>query len=173
MLMHESNRTTNKIFPIFPRKYFCAKLDTTMNRLAQLMFGAIMIACFTGCAICCGPYLDHYPTFGGKVQRTDPTWGRVGSIYSDPYTAGTGPMADSNLTPFVRQPPKREKIEIEEKPKDIELPAEELNNGFQPGRQRQPQPDESLPAPKKDESTTQNRPANNRSGWRSGGGAVR
>ena len=50
----------------------------------------------TGCAICCGPYDYHYPTFGGSVQRADPTWGRVGSIYSDPGPFG-GPAADSNV----------------------------------------------------------------------------
>jgi hypothetical protein len=144
-----------------------------MNRVTQLILGAIAIASFSGCAICCGPYLDQYPTFGGKVQRTDPVWGRVGSIYSDPYTAGTGPLADSNLTTYERQAPKREKIDIQMKPKDVDLPAEDLNNGFQPNQQRQPQPEESLPAPKKDGSTTQHRLQNDRNGWRNGSGAFR
>ncbi len=142
-----------------------------MNRLAQLILGATLLASFTGCAICCGPYLDHYPTFGGKVQRTDPAWGRVGSIYSDPYTAGTGPLADSNLKTYERQPPKRDKIDAEKKPKDVDLPSEDLNNGFQPNIQRRP--DETLPAPKKDDSTTLNRTQNDRNGWRNGNGAIR
>jgi hypothetical protein len=38
--------------------------------------------------MCCGPDLFTYPTFGGRVQRTDWEYGRVGSIYSDP-TSGS------------------------------------------------------------------------------------
>lgn len=47
--------------------------------------------------MCCGPYDYDYPTYGGKYQRTDPAYGRVGSPFSDPATAGYGPSADSNL----------------------------------------------------------------------------
>lgn len=49
--------------------------------------------------MCCGPYDYHYPTFGGKRQRANPEWGRVGSVFSDPYFA-SGPSADSNLDPI-------------------------------------------------------------------------
>ena len=63
--------------------------------------GALALFC-SGCAMCCGPYDDHYPTYGGIVQRSNPVWGRVGSIYSDPGPFG-GPLADSNLTPHDGQ----------------------------------------------------------------------
>lgn len=50
-----------------------------------------------GCSMCCGPYDFHYPSMGGVVERSDPEYGRVGSILSDPWNAGAGPSADSNL----------------------------------------------------------------------------
>lgn len=61
------------------------------------LFGTTTIF-FAGCAICCGPFDYHYPTFGGSVQRSDPVNGRIGSIYSDPGPFG-GPSADYNLKP--------------------------------------------------------------------------
>ena len=65
--------------------------------IAAFASGSVALAGFAGCSMCCGPYDYHYPTFGGRVQRADPEYGRVGSIFSDPYTAGTGLDADSNL----------------------------------------------------------------------------
>ena len=66
---------------------------------------AITAVFFSGCAMCCGPYDYHYPTFGGIVQRADPVWGRVGSPYSDPGQFG-GPSADYNLAPQEYNPTK-------------------------------------------------------------------
>ncbi len=53
----------------------------------------------SGCSMCCGPFDYDYPTFGGKHQRTDRSYGRVGSALSDPSRTLFGPSADSNLTP--------------------------------------------------------------------------
>ncbi len=64
----------------------------------------------TGCAMCCGPYDYHYPNYGGSVQRSDPVWGRVGSIYSDPGPFG-GPAADYNLKPHDANQPSRDTID--------------------------------------------------------------
>ena len=50
-----------------------------------------------GCSMCCGPYDYDYPTVGGKHQRVNPSYGRVGSIFSDPNAEAFGPGADSNL----------------------------------------------------------------------------
>ena len=49
--------------------------------------------------MCCGPYDNDYPTFGGKNQRVDRAYGRVGSIFSDPTARQFGESADSNLVP--------------------------------------------------------------------------
>ena len=48
--------------------------------------------------MCCGPHDFDYVTFGGKHQRSNPSWGRVGSVFSDPGSFPPGPTADSNLT---------------------------------------------------------------------------
>ena len=58
----------------------------------------------SGCSMCCGPYDYHYPVFGGKLQRANPEYGRVGSVFSDPYVA-LGPSADSNLDPIPYEEP--------------------------------------------------------------------
>jgi len=54
---------------------------------------------FIGCSMCCGPYDFDYPTYGGIHHRSNPTFGRVGSPFSDPNTVVGGPSADSNLKP--------------------------------------------------------------------------
>jgi hypothetical protein len=56
-----------------------------------------------GCSTCCTPYDYDYPHFGGKYTRADASYGRVGSIFSDPNASATGPSADSNLTPMTEQ----------------------------------------------------------------------
>jgi hypothetical protein len=38
-----------------------------------------------GCAMCCSPDLESYPTIGGRVERSDPVLGRAGSNLSDPW----------------------------------------------------------------------------------------
>ena len=49
--------------------------------------------------MCCGPYDFDYPTYGGLHHRSNPSFGRLGSPFSDPNFAGGGPSADSNLKP--------------------------------------------------------------------------
>jgi hypothetical protein len=68
-----------------------------------LLVAAPVLLTSLGCAMCCGPYDYHYPTFGGRIQRADPVYGRVGSIFSDPNMAGAGPLADSNLEAVMPQ----------------------------------------------------------------------
>lgn len=87
---------------------------------------------FGGCSSCCGPYDYHYPAFPGIVQRSDPVYGRVGSIFSDPYKAGTGPSADSNLKPFVRKPD-QQLDDLEDIPEAV--PDSELEKQSEPPRE--------------------------------------
>lgn len=49
--------------------------------------------------MCCGPYDFDYPTYGGIHHRSNPSYGRLGSTFSDPNYTGGGPSADSNLKP--------------------------------------------------------------------------
>ena len=66
--------------------------------------------------MCCGTFDYHYPTFGGRLQRANPEYGRVGSVFSDPYAAAIGPSADSNLQPveFV------ESTSIDDEPTELD-----------------------------------------------------
>ena len=85
-----------------------------MKNLVLLI--AALMACSTGCSMCCGPFDYDYPTFGGKHLRADRSHGRVGSILSDPFTTLTGPSADSNLTP----PPEPIDVDRDEDTIDLE-----------------------------------------------------
>lgn len=95
-----------------------------MNQKAQLgmMIGAVLLVVggFTGCSMCCGPYDYHYPTFGGKHQRVDPEFGRVGSIFSDPLAGYNGPSADSNLEPSP---------ELESRGDSLDSDGEDMDRG--------------------------------------------
>ena len=93
-------------------------------RFAVGSFSALAMF-YTGCAMCCGPYDYHYPNHGGSVQRADPTWGRVGSVFSDPGPFG-GPNADYNLAPHGQNEPYNDD-EI-----DSFEPISDDNNGFDP-----------------------------------------
>lgn len=64
-----------------------------------LLASMLLFVCSAGCSICCGPFDNDYGTFGGKHFRADRSYGRVGSILSDPAITLSGASADSNLTP--------------------------------------------------------------------------
>jgi len=125
-----------------------------------------------GCSSCQGPYDYDYPNFGGKHQRVDPTYGRVGSIFSDPNADNFGPSADSNLK--VPEPPRvtnTDDTEIDQEP-DLDLDAElqEMRNELKLEGNREeiepmldpPSDTETLPDPESDGPTAsrfwQNRP---------------
>lgn len=52
-----------------------------MSRFYGLVGIGLLTAMFSGCAMCCTPYDDHYLYQGGKWQRTVPNSGRVGSAF--------------------------------------------------------------------------------------------
>lgn len=67
--------------------------------IAYIAILTLTLSTTFGCSMCCGPYDYDYPNIGGKHQRVDPRYGRVGSILSDPNANAFGPSADSNLEP--------------------------------------------------------------------------
>jgi len=77
---------------------------------------AALMACSTGCSMCCGPFDYDYPTFGGNQFRANRSHGRVGSILSDPMTSVSGPSADSNLS----DPPDPITVDPDEETIDLE-----------------------------------------------------
>ena len=131
-------------------------MKTKCSNIARYFASAagIVALMYTGCSMCCGPYDYDYPSFGGAVQRSNPTWGRVGSVYSDPGPFG-GPGADSNLKPhdsgigYGDGP--LENVPEPDNPTELDGSGNrnEFNNGSdilpeppQPGPQTRPGPDE-------------------------------
>ena len=78
-----------------------------------------------GCSMCCGPFDFDYPNMGGKHERVDPQYGRVGSIFSDPNAGYMGPSADSNLT----EPPEARDSNIDDV--DDEFDMERMKKDFE------------------------------------------
>ncbi len=117
-----------------------------------------------GCSMCCGPHDYDYSNFGGKHQRVDPRYGRVGSIFSDPNASFVGDSADSNLEP---QPDPRSNSDREsdriKREFDDELELIDPIRDSQPGL-------EKLPDPNGDESTASRfwkpRPLRSGQSWR-------
>ena len=76
--------------------------DRSMIRTSAIVLLSIVSVCGLGCAMCCGPDMYTYPTYGGRVQRSDPEYGRVGSIYSDHTPIGLA--SSSNQIPSIVAP---------------------------------------------------------------------
>ena len=66
--------------------------------ILQLTGLTALLGCLAGCSICCSPYDEYYPAIGGKMERVNPTQGRVGSVFSDPNAVYSGEGPDSNLS---------------------------------------------------------------------------
>ena len=127
--------------------------------------------------MCCGPYDYHYPVFGGKFERANPEYGRVGSVFSDPYVTGGGAGADSNLEdpePYYTG----DDDDFDGDLRDPDLLDDDLddirrridrNEGFGPGNiDDLPDPD-NITRPGDGNSSAQNwrgRPMQQRSSWR-------
>lgn len=82
-------------------------LGQPMKHSIVTLMGLIVIVgavSAVGCSLCCAPNDYDYPTYGGKHQRVNPAYGRVGSVFSDPNASISGPAADSNLSPRTSLP---------------------------------------------------------------------
>ena len=100
-----------------------------MKLSLPLISSAVILTTLGGCSMCCGPYDYDYPTFGGKHERVDRTYGRVGSVFSDPQAGYGGDPADSNRE--LSEPlsnPKTEKTGDGETDADIEAFKKELES---------------------------------------------
>jgi len=138
-----------------------------------IIFAVLATAVSTmGCSMCCGPYDFDYPNYGGKHERVDPSYGRVGSIFSDPNAGFGGPSADSNLEP---QPGPRTNDTEEDFDMDTDLDQlkrklEEDMESIDPLKTEGNS--EELPSPDADSNDStasrlwRNRPLRNSSTWR-------
>jgi hypothetical protein len=66
------------------------------RRLSVLVVVAIA-SWSSGCATCCAPFDDYYPTVGGRWVRDNPTCGRVGSAF-DPAGHRVDDVAAASTT---------------------------------------------------------------------------
>lgn len=66
-------------------------------RFARLLTLVAVISTpfLSGCSTCCSTDDYNYPTYGGKWERTDRQYGRVGSIFTD------GRVNSSAATPMM------------------------------------------------------------------------
>lgn len=71
-----------------------------MKQLVTTGLCLLALVASGGCSMCCGVFDYDYPTFGGRHERVDRQWGRVGSIYSDP---NFGDMAYSETETYDGQ----------------------------------------------------------------------
>lgn len=132
-----------------------------MKRWIAIFFLSTATVGGAGCSMCCGPYDYDYVDFGGKYQRADPQYGRLGSIFSDPNVFGNGPSADSNLA-MPDEPEPRRRTEDEDIDTDrFRKELDDINQGEPDGRSL-PDPDgidenETLPEPRKTGPTASRR----------------
>ncbi len=106
----------------------CSTGGTSMvgRRCGILAAGlATMLAGTLGCATCCSPDLYTYPTFGGRVERVDREYGRVGSIFSDPNAGWSAAPTQPSVEPAPR--PAEDSRPAEE----LELPPPQQNSDSQ------------------------------------------
>lgn len=98
--------------------------------IAHIAILTLTLGTTYGCSSCCGPHDYDYPNFGGKHQRVNPSYGRVGSIFSDPNASAFGPSADSNLK--APEPPRASTsadTDIDDEPElDLDAELEEMRN---------------------------------------------
>ena len=76
-----------------------------MKRLlfALLISASAMMA--SGCAMCCGTFDYDYPTYGGKWERGDRQWGRVGSNLSGAGAGEIGAVGEYTESGTIIQQP--------------------------------------------------------------------
>lgn len=76
-----------------------------MRKLVISSICTAALLAITGCSMGPPGYIDDYATVGGKWERADPTYGRVGSPFSDPgttdgYYAGGATIDEYAVEPY-------------------------------------------------------------------------
>ena len=105
-----------------------------MQRLAAIILLTALSASsisLVGCSMCCGTDDLNYPTYGGVHQRADPAYGRVGSVFSDPFAHVGGPSADSNLEPYPEPRANQDFGDEDEDDLDLEREDEDLDDDLE------------------------------------------
>lgn len=114
---------------------------------------ALVISGMLGCATCCSPDLYNYPTYGGRYERVDRAYGRVGSIFSDPNALSGSPAPRESGEPVQVLPGNTGSQE------PMELPPPKQGNS-------QPEVPESIKTPPSDGQPNGNQARTGRNRWR-------
>lgn len=90
MISHQPEQTTTESLQEKKETWLKSihrRLSKTWSLSCSSSWGLIAgsLIAISGCAMCCGPHDYDYPNYGGKHERYDATYGRVGSVFSDPY----------------------------------------------------------------------------------------
>ena len=80
-----------------------------MRRLLAMssLFGLAMLS--SGCAMCCAPYDCDYPYVGGRWVRTNPSSGRVASVFDEAGAQVEETSANASQ-PTPAQPPAQRSV---------------------------------------------------------------
>lgn len=70
-----------------------------MSRWSLSLAILVAYALASGCSMCCGPFDYEYPIMNNpRYTRTNPEYGRVGSIFTDPNVAiGVAPLSNADV----------------------------------------------------------------------------
>lgn len=83
-------------------------MPTRIHQLCLALGGLILSS---GCAMCCGLYDNDYLATSELLQRTDPSHGRVGSVFSDPQAGvQAGWSSEEVMLPTESLPTPRETL---------------------------------------------------------------
>jgi hypothetical protein len=75
-----------------------------MSRLLALLLVAGVLGLSGGCAMCCAPLDYNYPSIAGRYVRTNPTSGRVASVF-DNAGAPSDIAPATSTSPFINEAP--------------------------------------------------------------------
>ncbi|QDU29126.1 hypothetical protein ETAA8_42330 [Anatilimnocola aggregata] len=74
-------------------------------KIAFGVFFAALLACSSGCTMCCAPFDCDFGYTGGAWVRDNPSWGRVGSVFEPAGYKATGDAVTETATePTPAQP---------------------------------------------------------------------
>jgi hypothetical protein len=87
-------------------------MELKIMKRVGLVGGLLVWMAASGCSICCTPFDPAYPTYGGKWERTDRYFGRVGSAFAP---AGA-PVDEYDQAEELHEPTPAVPLHLEEMP---------------------------------------------------------
>jgi len=98
--------------------------DPYMHRIACFALGLISLIAPLGCALCSSPFDNDFVSFGGRIQRQDMSYGRVGSPLSDQSIIENLPGDEQSIQTIEVQPIEPGYGSVLESTSDMDAPLE-------------------------------------------------